>query len=254
MAQKKKGPRAKRRKSAKASQERTRAEGRAISTALAKALAHELRLEILDVLIARVASPNELAKELGEGLSQVSYHVKVLKDYGCIELVKTEPRRGAVEHYYRATSRTLLPAAAWRALDPKVRAAVAGSTVSRVFDDAADALEAGKLQARDDQLHHARLLLDAEGQRKVKAITDRAAKEVTEEHNAAIRRRPRSLRKYTLGLLFFERGETSAEDVERLGEAEAASKNGKGARSSNAKGKKTRDRKAKVRKESRSGE
>ena len=55
-----------------------------------------------------MASPNELSKELEEGLSQVSYHVKVLKDFECIEMVKTEPRRGAVEHYYRATSRAFL--------------------------------------------------------------------------------------------------------------------------------------------------
>jgi predicted transcriptional regulator len=64
---------------------------------MVKALSHELRVEILTILNERVASPNELAKELGEGLSQVSYHVKVLRDYGTITLVKTVPRRGAVD-------------------------------------------------------------------------------------------------------------------------------------------------------------
>lgn len=53
-------------------------------------------------------SPNELSKGLGEGLSQVSYHVKVLKEYGCIKLKKTEPRRGAVEHYYELLDGILL--------------------------------------------------------------------------------------------------------------------------------------------------
>ena len=80
---------------------------RGVNQDLVKSLAHELRAEILAILNERMASPNELAKELDEGLSQVSYHVKVLKDYGVIRLVKTEPRRGAVEHYYRATSRAL---------------------------------------------------------------------------------------------------------------------------------------------------
>lgn len=73
-----------------------------LNVEMVKALSHELRVEILTILNERVASPNELAKELGEGLSQVSYHVKVLRDYGTITLVKTVPRRGAVEHYYRA--------------------------------------------------------------------------------------------------------------------------------------------------------
>src|SRR5262249_46938477 len=83
---------------------------------LVKALAHPLRVEILTILNERMASPNELSKELEEGLSQVSYHVKVLKDFECIEMVKTEPRRGAVEHYYRATSRAYLTDPDWRSL------------------------------------------------------------------------------------------------------------------------------------------
>jgi hypothetical protein len=31
-----------------------------------------------------------------------AYHVRVLKKLGCIELVGMQPRRGAVEHVYRA--------------------------------------------------------------------------------------------------------------------------------------------------------
>ena len=81
---------------------------------LVKALAHPLRVEILTILNERMASPNELSKELEEGLSQVSYHVKVLKDFECIEMVKTEPRRGAVEHYYRATARAFLTDRDWQ--------------------------------------------------------------------------------------------------------------------------------------------
>ncbi|MGB7587084.1 MAG: helix-turn-helix domain-containing protein [Solirubrobacterales bacterium] len=95
---------AKRKRTSKAKQKKSLA----LELNLIKALAHEMRVEIFGILNERVASPNELAKELGEGLSQVSYHVKVLKDYGCIKLVKTEPRRGAVEHYYRATAGAFL--------------------------------------------------------------------------------------------------------------------------------------------------
>ena len=94
---------------------------RGVNQALVKSLAHELRAEILAILNERMASPNELAKELGEGLSQVSYHVKVLKDYEVIRLVKTEPRRGAVEHYYRATSRAYLTDRDWHELPDSVR-------------------------------------------------------------------------------------------------------------------------------------
>lgn len=68
---------------------------------LVKGLAHELRVEMLAVLDEREASPRELAKLLDESLSQVSYHTKVLMDYGIIELTRSEPRRGAIEHFYR---------------------------------------------------------------------------------------------------------------------------------------------------------
>jgi hypothetical protein len=32
----------------------------------------------------------------------VSYHTRYLLDLGLIDLIETQPRRGAVEHYYRA--------------------------------------------------------------------------------------------------------------------------------------------------------
>ncbi len=73
----------------------------AVDSRLAKALAHPLRVQLLAALNQGVASPNELAKKLDEPLTNVSYHVRMLHDLGCIELVDTEPRRGALEHFYR---------------------------------------------------------------------------------------------------------------------------------------------------------
>ena len=52
----------------------------------------------------------------------VSDHTRVLVTLGAIELVDTQPRRGALEHYYRAAldtflgDRDQLPAAARQAL------------------------------------------------------------------------------------------------------------------------------------------
>ena len=93
-----------------APRDKSKSKKKFIDQRLIKALAHPLRSDILAILNERVASPNELSQQLGEGLSQVSYHVKVLREFDCIELVKTEPRRGAVEHFYRAIKRSLLTA------------------------------------------------------------------------------------------------------------------------------------------------
>jgi hypothetical protein len=38
----------------------------------------------------------------------VAYHVKVLKDYDVIETTRIEPRRGAIEHFFRARPRKQL--------------------------------------------------------------------------------------------------------------------------------------------------
>jgi DNA-binding transcriptional ArsR family regulator len=132
---------------------KTKAKGRAktgVDQRLVKALAHPLRVQILMILNDRMASPNELSKELEEGLSQVSYHVKVLKDYECIEMVKTEPRRGAVEHYYRATSRAFLGDQDWQHLPDSIKPGMTSSLMELMMDDVVSSMEGGTFTARDD--------------------------------------------------------------------------------------------------------
>lgn len=81
------------------------AEGRlrqVLDLKLTKALAHAMRGHIVAVLNERVASPNEVAKELGMDVAYVSYHFRALRDaYGLIEEVSTADRRGSTEHFYR---------------------------------------------------------------------------------------------------------------------------------------------------------
>lgn len=118
---------------------------------LVKALAHPLRVEILIILNERMASPNELSKELEEGLSQVSYHVKVLKDFECIEMVKTEPRRGAVEHYYRATARAFLSDREWQKLPASIKPGMSAAFMKMLISDVIAAMNGGTFDSRDDR-------------------------------------------------------------------------------------------------------
>jgi len=49
-------------------------------------------------------SPNMLTDAMGDiPLGSVSYHVRMLRDYGLVELSRTEPKRGALEHFYHRT-------------------------------------------------------------------------------------------------------------------------------------------------------
>src|SRR5919202_1286584 len=88
---------------------------------LVKALAHPLRQRILIRLNERVASPSELAEEFGDRLPNVSYHFRILAELGAIELVGTTPRRGAVEHHYRATMRPFFSDEDWSTLPLSAR-------------------------------------------------------------------------------------------------------------------------------------
>lgn len=69
---------------------------------LAKALSHDVRARALGLIVSSATSPKAISEELGVDLRSVAYHVRVLKNLGCIEPVETRPRRGAIEHVYRA--------------------------------------------------------------------------------------------------------------------------------------------------------
>jgi DNA-binding transcriptional ArsR family regulator len=69
---------------------------------LAKALSNDVRARALELLAEEARSPKQIAAEMKLDLRSVAYHVRVLKKLGCIELIETLPRRGAVEHVYRA--------------------------------------------------------------------------------------------------------------------------------------------------------
>src|SRR6478672_6622515 len=112
---------------------------------IAKALAHPLRARILQRLGERVASPGNLALELGAPLGVVSYHVRMLRDYDCVELVRTEPRRGAVQHFYRATARPTLDQEQWRTLPSGLRRELSGETIQELVGDLARGADAGTL-------------------------------------------------------------------------------------------------------------
>ena len=100
-----------------------------LDEALLKAISHPLRHRLLGLLDERVASPNELARELGLPLGRVSYHIRLLADLGAIELVRTEPRRGALEHFYRAVTRGWFSDDDWSRLPRAARRGAPGRAV-----------------------------------------------------------------------------------------------------------------------------
>jgi DNA-binding transcriptional ArsR family regulator len=116
---------------------------------LAKAYAHPLRIEILALLDNRVASPKEIARELGTPLSNTSYHVRQLVSLGFLELVGRTARRGAIEHHYTARVRPTITDEGWAKVPAIVKRAIAGGQLQRTINRVVTATEQGGFD-RDD--------------------------------------------------------------------------------------------------------
>lgn len=73
---------------------------------LLQVLRHPLRKQLLRLYVQEdgMLSPKELSVFTKRHVSKVGYHVRVLVDYGAVEIVAEQQRRGSVEHFYEATS------------------------------------------------------------------------------------------------------------------------------------------------------
>jgi DNA-binding transcriptional ArsR family regulator len=142
----------------------SRTTNRQLDERLAKALSHPLRQRILQRLNeGGVKSPNELSRELGDPLGNVSYHVRILRELDCVELVRTEQRRGALEHYYRATAQPWLDDKQWARLPAAFRRKTLGRTLSELLQSAGDASSAGGFDHPGAVVNRVPLVLDEQG-------------------------------------------------------------------------------------------
>ncbi len=121
---------------------------------LAKAYAHPLRIHILELLDGRVASPRELADELGAPLSNTSYHVRQLVSLGLVELVGRSARRGAIAHHYTTKVKPALSDSEWGRLPTIVKRTILVGGIKKAIAEMVAAAEQGGFD-RDD-IHYTR--------------------------------------------------------------------------------------------------
>ncbi len=153
----------------------TKTESRKAADNRIKAMSHPLRASILRILADRTASPAEMARELDEELSNVSYHTKQLVEFECAELVSTRPVRGALEHFYRATERHLIHTEDWEELDPVVAEDIICEVQQKMLDDFVASVRAGLIGTdKDFHLTRSPLLLDAEGLQEALEVHEQA--------------------------------------------------------------------------------
>jgi len=144
---------------------------------MAKVFSDPLRIKILAELNMREMSPKQFFEEFGGGsLSRVSRAFDLLCEYGWLSLMRTETggkRRGAVEHFYKATGPAMFDESTW----PDVPETMKNLFTWRAFETFAgrvrDAAVAGTLDERGDRhFSWTPLRLDQRGWEKLIARID----------------------------------------------------------------------------------
>jgi DNA-binding transcriptional ArsR family regulator len=157
-----------------------------------KALTHPLRVQILRALEERIASPSELADEIGAPLGNVSYHVRQLHALGLIKLVKKTPRRGAIEHHYKALVQPPMTDAAWAGQPDVVRESVVGSSLGQLGEAVNAAAAGGGFRRPEAQLVRDEIVVDDKGFQDIAKELARSHERVTKIRDDAARRLQKS--------------------------------------------------------------
>jgi DNA-binding transcriptional ArsR family regulator len=186
-----------------------------LDESLIKALAHPLRWRLLEVLIDRgEASPVQLARLLDEPLATVSHHMRVLRDTRCVRLTRTEPRRGAVEHYYQPLMPAFFDDERWTQLPTTLRRGYAGQVFRRIFEEAAQAGTAGAFDGPNAHITRMLIELDDRGRRELSELLEdvlRKAQAIQERSDA----RQTEVRLSEIALLHFEPADVTGEVAPR---------------------------------------
>jgi DNA-binding transcriptional ArsR family regulator len=140
---------------------------------LAKAMAHPLRVRILALLDEQRASPSDLASELGVPVENVAYHVRVLREYGLVRLVRRAVRGAAVQHYYETVPRPQVSDTAWARLPKVAKRAAVGTSIGEIADLVNKAAESGGFDGEDIHVSRRTMRLDDEGMREAAGILAR---------------------------------------------------------------------------------
>jgi len=148
----------------------TKAQRRQATQNRMKAMSHPLRAEAFRLIRERgPLSPTEVARKLEADLKEVSYHVRKLAEYDCVEEVENRPVRGALEHFYRATDRHMVDTEEWgelAELEPHMAEVLTDEFLQAIVDDYSASRRAA-IVALDDEFWITRnpLLMDPQGVR-----------------------------------------------------------------------------------------
>jgi DNA-binding transcriptional ArsR family regulator len=128
---------------------------------ISTALKHPLRVRILEVLNEGPRSPSQFVEEglipkehytnYQQALSLASYHFRELQKEGCLEVIESIPRRGAVEHVYEGKARVYFDDADFEGMPRPTRRQLSRVSLQGMVARADRAIAEDTFDARPDR-------------------------------------------------------------------------------------------------------
>ena len=144
---------------------------------VSKVFADELCLEIVAETNLREMSVRQFHEEVGgAAVEGIRRRFRMLEEIGWLCRVNEKrggKRRGAIEHFYRATGPAIFDNAAWAEVPDSVKATYSWRTFEQLSDQVRTAIDVGTFEARtDNHLSWSLLRLDQQGWERVAAEVD----------------------------------------------------------------------------------
>lgn len=147
--------------------------------ALFKAFGHPLRIAILRLLTEGPESPQTMVRPLGESVSQVSYHVGVLRDdCGLLETVDDRRQSRESQKFYRLNPSVQFESLKLDSLPPVIQDGVIALLLEEFVSLISDAIELGSIRADRSTLATRPALFDEEGMDRAHAVMRAADEEL----------------------------------------------------------------------------
>jgi predicted ArsR family transcriptional regulator len=140
-------------------------------------MSHPTRLHCLTFLAERPGTAREVAEDIGLPVNNVTHHIKVLVELGCVEIARTDQVHGGRvgQHLYRATQKAYLDEDAWDELNASEKSGFVATFMRLVSEDFNQAMLHGTICDPDDNhLSRHPMNVDETGWEEVIAVLDGA--------------------------------------------------------------------------------
>lgn len=123
---------------------------RFIDPRIIAALGHPFREHVLAESNAGIVSATQIGEGVGADVPLFYKHIERLEELDCIERVDSQPRRGGMEHFFRAKSTLFFDDESWAITPRSIKEDTTSSILGSLIDEVSTTARGGHLNAGND--------------------------------------------------------------------------------------------------------